>query len=151
MGVRRVIALWHPFFYFPDKYRRTEDAKHIMRTKKILIVDDEPAVRELLKDALEPYGLRISLAEDGITALALAAREQPEMAFIDIRMPGMNGVQLLARLKQVVPELRAVMITGFTTDDAINQALRSGAYACLMKPFSLREIVEMVEITELAA
>ena len=122
-----------------------------MQEVKVLVVDDEPGIRELLVDILSPHGYSVFAAADGASALAIAKREKPEVAFIDIRMPGMGGVELLAHLKSFLKDIRVIIITGHSGDEAVAETLRLGAFACLMKPFSVRDVLEMTEIVRMAA
>ena len=120
-----------------------------MDKTNVLVVDDEPAIRELFVDALSPHGYEVFTAADGNSALEIAKRKALKVAFIDIRMPGMNGVELLSRLKDIRKNLSVIMITGHGRDVAVDQSLKLGTFACLMKPFSVREIVEMAEIAQM--
>jgi len=138
----------HPFFvYLPRKGAGEEK----MPQTKVMVVDDEQAIRELFVDALSPHGYEVFAAADGESAIAVAKREKPQVAFIDIRMPGMDGVELLSHLRAIIPDLHVVMITGYTRDEAVDRAMKLGTFACLMKPFSIRDITEMVEIAQMAA
>jgi two-component system response regulator (stage 0 sporulation protein F) len=118
---------------------------------KVLIVDDEPEIRELFVDTLSPLGYNVLTAADGKTAITIVEKHQPKVAFIDIRMPGMDGVELLGHLKTIAKDIRVIMITGYGRDEAVERALQLGTFACLMKPFSLRDIIEMTEIVQMAA
>lgn len=122
-----------------------------MGNVKVLVVDDEPGIRELFVDTLSPRGYEVFTAADGESALSVFEKEHPDILFVDIRMPGMDGVELVSRLKPAHEELHVVMITGHGKDEAVERALQLGSFACLMKPFSVRDIVEMTEIAQLAA
>jgi CheY-like chemotaxis protein len=122
-----------------------------MGQTKVLIVDDEPGIRELFVDALSARGYEVFAAAEGNSAIAVAERENPDLAFVDIRMPGMDGVELLERLKAMSDTIRVVMITGHGRDGAVERAMQVGTFACLMKPFSVKDIIEMAEIVQLAA
>lgn len=116
-----------------------------------MVVDDEPGIRELFVDALTPRGYEVSTAADGESAISVFQKESPGVVFVDIRMPGMDGVELVSRLKSMCPDVHVVMITGHGKDEAVERALQLGTFACLMKPFSVRDIIEMAEIAQLAA
>jgi CheY-like chemotaxis protein len=122
-----------------------------MSQTKVLVVDDEEAIRELFVDTLQSRGYEVFATAEGSCAVSIAQEENPDVAFLDIKMPGMDGVELLRRLRSLLPHMRVIMITGYSEDEAVAQALRLGAVACLMKPFSLREILDMVEFVSLAA
>ncbi|MDD6088374.1 MAG: sigma-54 dependent transcriptional regulator [Desulfovibrionaceae bacterium] len=108
---------------------------------KILIVDDEEAIRLSLHGILEDEGyevLEASGAEDG---LAIADLETPDLVFMDVWMPGMDGLEALVRLKKVHPALPVIMISGHSTIETAVRAIRQGAYDFVEKPFSLDKIV----------
>jgi DNA-binding NtrC family response regulator len=119
-----------------------------MQSLEILVVDDEQSICLLLRDVLARFGHQVSTCQDGESALRLASERQLDLVFLDIRMPGMSGLQVLKKLREVQPQAKFVMITGFAKDDIIEDALRSGASACLCKPFRLAQVVELLEQLE---
>lgn len=122
-----------------------------MKKTTVLVVDDELEIQGLFVDTLTPLGYNVLTAGDGESAISVVEAQKPDIAFIDIRMPGMDGVELLSRLKTIVKDLRVIMITGYGRDEAVERALQLGTFACLMKPFSLKDIIEMTEIVQIAA
>ncbi|MFP7756065.1 sigma-54-dependent transcriptional regulator [Thermodesulfobacteriota bacterium B35] len=106
----------------------------------ILVVDDELSMRQFLKILLEKEGYEIALAEDGPSALKLAEERTFDLAISDIRMPGMNGLELLAELKNVCPELPVIMITAFASPEDAVTAMKNGAFDYITKPFNVEEI-----------
>jgi CheY-like chemotaxis protein len=111
----------------------------------ILVVDDEQSICLLLQDVLSRFGHTVTTCQDGAAGLDLAQEHQFDLVFLDIRMPGMGGLEVLQRLRQLQPEATFVMITGFAKDDIIDEALQSGASACLCKPFSLSQVKKLLE------
>ena len=111
---------------------------------KILVVDDEPHIRELFHDALSRRGYQVATTNSGTEALALARAEDFDVIFLDIKMPGMNGVETLKGLLGLNPHATYVMITGFASSDLVDESLGSGALMCLSKPFGIREIDDIV-------
>lgn len=107
----------------------------------ILLVDDEPLFVGPLAERLELRGLRISIAPDADEALQLLASDTPDMAFVDLSMPGMNGVDLLARIKKEYPDVDVVMLSGANDVDIAVQAMRAGAQNWLRKPACLDGII----------
>lgn len=102
---------------------------------KILIVEDEMFVRELYQRVLSQNGFEVSTAEDGEKGLAAAAQDHPDLILLDIMMPGMNGIQVLQKLK-VDPNLKnipVVLLTNLGQQSIIQQALSLGASGYLMK------------------
>ena len=105
---------------------------------QILVVDDEPAVREVLIQFLEEHGYTADGAEDGPAALALCGKEPPLVILLDIAMPGMNGLETLKRLRQIVPQSAVIMISGHADQEMALQALDLGAYDFIQKPLDFQ-------------
>jgi CheY-like chemotaxis protein len=99
----------------------------------------------LLQDVLARFGHGVTTCQEGAAALDLAADSTFDLVFLDIRMPGMGGLEALKKLRQLLPEATFVMITGFAKDDIIDEALQTGAAACLCKPFSLSQVTRLLE------
>jgi response regulator RpfG family c-di-GMP phosphodiesterase len=105
---------------------------------RVLVVDDEPSIREILADYLGNLrGHRISTAGDGPDALSQFEPGVWDCVFLDLKMPGMDGVEVLVRLKQQEPSLPVVIMTGFPSLDAAIEAMRRGANDFLVKPIKL--------------
>jgi two-component system response regulator (stage 0 sporulation protein F) len=111
----------------------------------ILVVDDEYSICLLLQDVLGRFGHRVTTCQDGQSCLDLAADNDFGLVFLDIRMPGMGGLEVLKKLRSLLPNATFVMITGYAKDDIIDEALQSGASACLCKPFSLSQVKALVQ------
>ncbi|GIW71292.1 MAG: acetoacetate metabolism regulatory protein AtoC [Planctomycetota bacterium] len=112
---------------------------------RVLVVDDEPSMRELLGLVLAREGHAVEAAADGAQALARMAEAEPDLVIQDLRMPGMPGLELLRRLKDRYPEIPIVVITAFSTWDTTVEAMRLGAYDYLKKPFDTDVIRNVVE------
>ncbi|MBN1457889.1 MAG: response regulator [Armatimonadetes bacterium] len=114
----------------------------------ILVVDDEQSICMLLKDVLERFGHSVTTCNDGAAGVAQAQETSFDLVFCDIRMPGMSGLEAMKQIRALQPQATFVMITGYAKDDIIDEALQSGASACLCKPFSLSQVTELLkEIT----
>ncbi len=111
----------------------------------ILVVDDEQSICLLLHDVLDRFGHQVSTCQDGGAALKLAAERSFDLVFLDIRMPGMGGVELLKQLHERHPDTTYVMITGYAHNEIVDESLRSGASACLCKPFSLSQVMKLLQ------
>ena len=107
---------------------------------RILVVDDERSMRELLTIVLRREGHHVLLAETSEVALAVLERETVDVLISDIRMPGMNGVELLRAAKRLDPDIVGIMITAFASTETAIEALRLGAYDYLTKPFDVEEL-----------
>jgi two-component system nitrogen regulation response regulator NtrX len=110
----------------------------------ILIVDDEPAIQSTLRGVLEDEGYRVSAVGGGQDALALLADESPDLVFLDIWMPGLDGLDTLARITRLRPESAVVMISGHGTIETAVKATRLGAYDFIEKPLSLEKTLLIV-------
>ena len=110
------------------------------RCGRILVVDDERSMRELLQIVLRREGHQVRLAEDGRAAVAELEREPVDVLISDIKMPGMTGVDVLREAKRVDPDIVGIMVTAYATTDTAVEALRLGAYDYLTKPFDVEEL-----------
>jgi DNA-binding NtrC family response regulator len=108
---------------------------------KILIVDDEAAIRSALKEVLEYEGFRISEAPDGETALKMVLNESFDLIFCDIKMPKLDGLDFLTELKKEDIHVPVVMITGHGTIDTAVEAIKRGAYDFIQKPLDLNRVL----------
>ena len=110
----------------------------------ILVVDDEETMRDSCQQALSREDNIVKVAEDGSTALAMLEKESFDLVILDLKMPGLSGMEVLNRIKQDDPEVVVVVITGYATVESAVEAMKSGAYDFIPKPFtpeSLRAIV----------
>jgi DNA-binding NtrC family response regulator len=103
----------------------------------ILIVDDEPAVAEVLAKSLSRQGHRATVVHSGEEALRHLQAESPDAMFLDVSMPGMNGLEVLTQVKQTRPALAVVVITGHATPEQIEEVRRLGAIDVIEKPAAL--------------
>jgi DNA-binding NtrC family response regulator len=111
---------------------------------RILVIDDEPHIRESIQKALERVGCAVDVAADGDAALVRLERAAPELVLCDIRLHGMDGMELLHRIKEMYPEVLVVMITGYASVESAVTAMKAGASDYLSKPFTpdqLRHVV----------
>ena len=122
---------------------------------RLLIVDDEKGIRDALAQVFEYEGQEVRLAEDGPDALLVANTFQPDLVFLDVKMPGMDGLEVLARLGDESPGSLVIMISGHGTIDTALEATRRGAYDFLEKPLdtdrllvTFRRALELKGLTE---
>ncbi len=111
---------------------------------RILVADDEPAMRWLLDRLLRQAGHAVTVVEDGQAALGAAAAEPVDLAFLDIRMPGLDGLEVLSRLRVQNPETAVIVMTAHGSVRAAVEAMQRGAYDYLAKPFDNDEVLLLV-------
>ena len=112
---------------------------------KVLVVDDEKIIRDFFGRLLSLQGLEVIEAEDGYKAAELAKGNKFDLYFIDVRMPGMDGLETFRQIRQVHPEALVVMMTGYALDNILEQAQKEGASGSIRKPFAIGEIKGIVE------
>ena len=115
----------------------------------ILIVDDEEIVRESLASWLEEDGYEVAAAENGFRALERLPEKDWNLAMVDLKMPGMDGIQLMDEIRKIKPETIVIIMTAYATVDTAVQAMKKGAYDYIVKPFNpedlsltIRKIIE---------
>jgi len=113
--------------------------------RTVLIVDDELLIRDLLYEHFHEKGYRVLTAEDGHKALDLARREAIDAAVIDIRMPGMDGIQLVEEIRKLNSEMPLVIMTAYPSFDSAVKALRRRVYDYVVKPFQVPHLGLIVE------
>ncbi len=115
----------------------------LVRTN-ILVVDDEFSTRETLKGVLEDKGYKVSVAEDGLTAIEMAKKTHFDVMFIDVVMPGIDGFKTLEEIKKIDPKTKLVMMTGHDIEDFIEKAISRGAFAYMTKPVNTVELLQLI-------
>ncbi len=118
------------------------------RRPLVLVADDETVVRELIATLLRRAGYAVSLARDGQEAIEMAAREQPDVLLVDYRMPRKDGMQVLVRCREVMPDLPVVLVTAFADIQGAIDAVRAGAHDYVAKPFNNDEMLRVVQRAE---
>jgi len=113
-------------------------------TAEILVVDDDQEMGELLKDFLKKEGFRVHLEKNGKDALAWITDNDIDLVITDIKMPDMNGMQLLKEIKKIRSYIQVIMITAFGSIESAIEALKEGAYHYITKPFKMNEILVTV-------
>jgi phosphoserine phosphatase RsbU/P len=104
---------------------------------RVLVVDDEPVVRDTLRDVLEALGYDASTAATGEQAIAAMATVQPHVVFLDLRMPGISGLEALAYFRQHHRRVPVIVITGSIEQEIARQARSGGAFDVVGKPFDM--------------
>lgn len=116
-----------------------------VRKPKILVVDDMRNMRLTLAGTIEEQGYDVTGVEDGYQAISAVKQTHFDLIFMDIKMPGINGVQTFREIKKISPGTMVVMMTGFAVEDLIKAALDEGASSVIYKPFDIEKVVSLVE------
>ena len=111
----------------------------------ILVVDDQFGDRETLKVILEDKGYKVATAKDGSEAIEMVKSKHYDIIFLDVRLPGMDGVETFEKVREIDPEVTVIMVTGYTEEDLVKKAVSEGAYTCIYKPFDMERVIQMVE------
>jgi DNA-binding NtrC family response regulator len=110
------------------------------KSLRVLFVDDEQSLQEFMRTELPRMGHEVTVCPDGKAAIRELAKTKFDAALLDLRMPGLNGIEVLQQLKTVSPDTEAVVMTGYASQDTAVQALRLGAFDYITKPCKLDEI-----------
>ncbi len=105
---------------------------------RVLVVDDEPDAVELLRDFLTAKGYDVITAADGEEALRRAKEERPHLILLDVRMPRMNGMEVLRRVREFDREVGIIMVTAVNEEETGREALKLGAFDYITKPLDLK-------------
>ena len=117
----------------------------MLREAKILVIDDEETMRDSCRQTLSRDGNRVEVADDGLKGLAMLEKGSFDLVILDLKMPGLSGMEVLKKTKEDDPEAMVIVITGYATVESAVEAMKRGAYDFIPKPFtpdSLRVIVK---------
>jgi len=112
---------------------------------RVLITDDDGDLRELLTEAVKNWGYEVSVAKDGEEALRRLRMERYDIVITDLMMPGMDGLTLLKKIKELDKEILVIIITGYATIETAVKAIETGAYDYIAKPFRLDELMIVIK------
>ncbi len=115
--------------------------------KNVLVVDDNDSVLEFMTDLLEYQGCSVLTAGSGEDAIKIARERKIDIAFIDICLPGIDGVETLRRLKTDHPNTVFILISGVTAEETLDEAFKLGASRFLKKPFTIEDVIESLDLT----
>lgn len=110
----------------------------------VLVVDDEEIIRSLVQEILEELGHQVVCAATSLEALALIEEKRFDLAFVDLKMPVMDGAELFGRMKAKQPTLPVIIITGYPESEIMARALKQGPFAVMNKPFNESDIITAV-------
>ncbi len=112
---------------------------------KILLIDDEEMIRRRLGELLTLDGYEVFLAEDGVKGLEMFKKENPEIILVDIKMPGMDGIEVLKEVKKISPETEVIVISGHSKMEISIDVLKQKAFDYIAKPINYDELVISVK------
>lgn len=107
-----------------------------MSKGKILVIDDEDIVRTSCSRTLSPEGYEVSLAKNGFEGLRMASEDTFDVVLTDLKMPDMDGIEVLRNIKEKWPKTEVIIVTGYQTVDTAVKAIKLGAYDYIEKPFT---------------
>lgn len=111
-----------------------------MKDKKVLIVDDQNGIRILLMEVFNSEGYTTMQAPNGKVALEIVRNDAPDLVLLDMKIPGMDGLEILKHIKEINPEIKVIMMTAYGELDMIKQATDLGALMHFTKPFDIDEM-----------
>ncbi|MFH1542317.1 MAG: response regulator [bacterium] len=112
---------------------------------RIIIIDDENGVRESFEMILKIKDYEVKTFENGESAISSLKKDMYDMAFVDYKLPGMDGIEVLKKIKEVDPTIEVVIVTAYASESSHANAITLGALEYLRKPFLMEEIYELVE------
>jgi DNA-binding NtrC family response regulator len=112
---------------------------------RILVVDDDESIRKVLTAILEDQGYTVESVDTAKKAIQKTKRKTYNLALIDIRLPDMEGIQLLTRMKDTTPKMRKIIITGYPTLKNAVEAVNKGADAYIVKPFDMEKVLKTIK------
>lgn len=112
---------------------------------KILIVDDQFGIRILLNEVLNKEGYNTFQAANGVQALDIVTNHSPDLVLLDMKIPGMDGIEILKRMKQIDQDIRVIIMTAYGELDMIQKAKDLGAMTHFAKPFDIDDIRKAVK------
>ncbi|WP_139822750.1 response regulator [Tuberibacillus sp. Marseille-P3662] len=116
-----------------------------MAQQKLLIVDDQYGIRILLDEIFQKEGYQTFQAANGVQALDIVKNEQPGLVVLDMKIPGMDGLEILKRVKKDYPDIKVIIMTAYGELDMIQEAIDHGAVTHFSKPFDIEEILSAVK------
>jgi DNA-binding NtrC family response regulator len=114
-------------------------------TTRILIIDDDENIRKVLATILEEEGYTVETAETAKMAIQKTGRKFYNLALIDIRLPDMEGIELLTKMKPTTPKMRKIIVTGFPTMQNAVDAVNRGADGYVLKPFNVEKVLKIID------
>ncbi len=115
-----------------------------MTVRSVLVVDDDSGMAETLADILSVFGYAVTTASSAVAAVRAVTQTRPDLVLMDVRMPGLSGVEALKRMRALAPQLAVIMMTAFARDDLAEEARRAAALAVLPKPLDVERLLALL-------
>ena len=134
-------VIYKPF----DMDKVIQTIERALQTVLILVVDDRLEDRETFKDILVSKGYKVTTARDGYEAIELVKKGSFDIIFIDVKMPGIDGVKTFEEVHKIRPDIPVIMVTGYSAEELVKDAIDKGAYACVCKPLDMDKVLKIME------
>ena len=134
-------VIYKPF----DMDRVIQTIEKVLKTTLVLVVDDRLEDRETFKDILENKGYKVTTAKDGYEAIEMVKKGNFDIIFIDVKMPGIDGVKTFEEIHKMKSDIPVIMVTGYSVEEVVKDAIDKGAYACVYKPLDMDKIMKIVD------
>jgi two-component system, response regulator, stage 0 sporulation protein F len=116
-----------------------------MAMHKVLVVDDQYGIRVLLTEILQKDGYQLYQAANGVQALKVVEEDSPDLVLLDMKIPGMDGLEILRRIKEKHEEIQVIMMTAYGELNLINEAMQLGAITHFAKPFDIDDVRKVIK------
>jgi two-component system response regulator (stage 0 sporulation protein F) len=113
--------------------------------RMVMVIDDEVDTLATVFDALSSEGYRVATANGADDALSILGRVRPDLIICDMRMPGLDGMEVLARMRVMVPKVKFIFLTAYGTPELYRMGLEMGARDMILKPFRVEELLRVVK------
>ena len=115
-------------------------------TKKILVVDDDQSILSIFEYILQEAGYATETASDGYEGIEkVKSMDDLDLIFMDVKMPGLSGIDAFKEIQKIKPRLLVVMMTGYSVDELLKEAFELGAYGVIYKPFDMEEVLSIIQ------
>lgn len=112
---------------------------------KVMVVDDQAGIRLLLHEILKGEGYTALLAANGSQALKMIQEQDVALVLLDMKIPGMKGTEILKKMKELKAGIKVMIMTAYSNEQIVQDAMKSGAIACFSKPFDISELVAAIK------
>jgi DNA-binding NtrC family response regulator len=114
-------------------------------SKNILVIDDEEIVRISCERTLSPLGYSVDTVEFCVDGLEMLKQKHFDLVLTDLKMPHMDGLEIVAHISAKYPDTKVILFTGYTSDETLDLALKQGIHTYMEKPFTPEKLIEVVE------